>query len=354
MKAISQLLLNEQIQLNRKPCVKIQIQEYGFPAESNKIIFNQYDWSQVTLGSEASKVAGTASAPNGDSCVVTGSVSATSATYSTDIRYNFNLSATITRSGVPSTATATIACDIYKFNLGYFTSWLDYSYQHPEGQWMSGYVYTPVVFESIDVAYDDDWFVTYTGSQTKPGSSGGSGQPVSKGSIVYGLYGIVLGNGTNASKNSWINNGEINLTETKANINSLSQMSHFSPSILTGEASAYEQTMSPVLLSQPELLRMATIHPKAYLHKITGYPLLLSLWSEGKAFICELKRGTTILTATFDKAYTFYNDEPVLLSSDATYIYAFNTTKTFRSPLPGFWTVPTAGSGVGSYMELGE
>jgi hypothetical protein len=59
------------------------------------------------------------------------------------------------------------------------------------------------------------------------------------------------------------------------------------------------------------------------------------------------------MTATFDKAYTFYNDAPVLLSSDATYIYAFNTTKTFRSPLPGFWTVPTIGDGPGDYMELG-
>jgi len=354
MKAIAQSLLNEQIQLNRKPAVKLQIQAYDYPSESSDIMFNQYDWTEITLGSAPGKTAGTAYAPNGDSCVVSGAVTTNSAIYTIDIRYFLTLTVTVTRSSVPIVRTITIPFDVYKFTLGEYSSWLDYSYQHPEGQWLSGYVYTAVVLESVDVVYDDDWFIIYTASQTKPGSSGGDGQPVTKGSIIYGLYGIVFGNGTNVSANSFANNAEISLVDTKTNINTLSQLSHFTPSILTAEAAAYEQTTSSIFLTQPGLLRTATIHPDVYLHKITGYPLIMSLWSEGRVYLCELQRGTTILTATFDKAYTFYADAPVKISSDETYIYAFNDSITLRSPLPGFWTVPTIGSGAGDYIELGE
>ena len=349
MKAISQLLLFEQIQLNRKPAVKIQIQKFGFPAESSKIMFNQYDWTPIAPGTAPAKTAGTAYAPNGDSCVVTGSITTNNASTSWGTRYIINLSATIIRSGVTSVVTFSTPCDTNKLSLGEMVTGMTQN-----NEWYTGWVYTAVAMESIDVVYDDDWFITYSLSQTKPGSTGGNGYPVTTGSIIYGLYGIILGNGINASANSFVNNREISLVDTKTNITSLSQVSNFSPSILTEEKATHEQNTNAILLSQPELLRTATIHPQAYLHKITGYPLILSLWSEGRVYLCELKRGTTIMTATFDKAYTFYNSEPVKISSDSTYIYAFGYSTSFRSPLPGFWTVPTIGTGPGDYIELGE
>ncbi len=350
MKTISQTLLTEQLQFNRKPAVKLQIQEYAFPSESSDIMFNEYDWTAITVGSAPAK--GTCTAPNGDTCAVTGAISA-SVGHATTTRYSLTLTAIVTRSGVPKTITTTISCDTTKFHLGYNMSWLDYGPGHYDGLYMSGYVYYPVVLENVDVVCDDDWFVIYSLSQESPGSTGGNGYPVTTGTIIYGLYGIVLGNGTNATRNLWCNNAEISLTDTKANIVSLSQLSHFSPSPPTAKEIAYEQASTPVLMTIPELLRTVNIHPTAYLHKITGYPLLLCLWNDGKTYICELKRGNTILTPIFDKAYTFHTDSPVILTSDATYIYAYSATQAFKSPLPGFWSVPTIGTGAGDYLELG-
>jgi len=448
MKQISQNLLNEQIALNRKPAVKLQIQAYNFPAESSKIMFNQYDWTSVletskgaaaaccasdgsfviTSGTGATTVrianspaidldtvfttwgaAGTkgtfaagntfciganptsneviiaylsgghlyrqtstnygasfgsatdmgassgtvvrmAYTPTGNCAIVVGYTTSTYIVYGVyDRRYYINLKAYIRRGGVWGSAISLSQMfDYYKFTIGTYTVWQ----QTP--LYFAGIDYVEVVLESIDIAYDDDWFVTFTGSQTKAGSDGGSGHPISKGEIIYGLYSVVIGNGTNATPNSWSTPAEISLVDTKVNINSLSQLSHFSPSPPTKEELAYQQTTMPILLSQPELLRTANVHPAAYLHKVSGYPLILTLYSDGRCYLCELQRGTTILTATFDKAYTFYNDRPVKLASNSTWLFAYNGDQIFMSPLPGFWSVPTIGTGAGSYNEIAK
>jgi len=450
LKEISQALLSEQIQLNRKPAVKVRIQAYDYPDESTDICFNQYDWTKVlstskgaaaaccasdgsfviTAGTGATTVRftsvdmdtdftpwgasgaeGTFEAGNtfciaanptsneviiaylsgghlyrqtstdygasfgsatdmgassgtvvrmaytssGDCAIMVGYTTTNSVEFSWDTRYLLQLNAYVRRGGSWSSAiTFATNFDYYKFTLGeWSSSWL-YSQQHPEGYQASGFVYDAITLESMDVAYDDDWFVTYSATQTRPGSDGGSGKPVSKGSIIYGLYGVVLGTGVHISPNSWSNNAEISLVDMKVNVNNLSQLSHFSPSPPTAEELAHQQTTMPILLSQPELLRTANVHPAAYLHKVSGYPLILSLYSDGRVYLCELQRGTTILTATFDKAYTFYNDRPVKLASNSTWIFGYNGDQIFMSPIPGFWTVPTIGSGAGNYVELGE
>jgi len=108
----------------------------------------------------------------------------------------------------------------------------------------------------------------------------------------------------------------------------------------------------PILLERPELLRAETVHPAAYLHKISGYPLLISLYADGKCYLCELQRGTTILTAIFDKAFTFNNDRPVKLTSNSSYLFAYNGDQIWMSPLPGYWSVPSIGTGAGDYFDV--
>ncbi len=448
MKTLSQTLLNEQLELNRIPAVKLQIQAYDFPAESSDILFNEYDWTSVletskggawaccasdgsfviTLGTGATTVrianspvidldtdftswgaSGTkgtfntaptfciaanptsneviiaylsgnhlyrqestnygasfgsaidmgastgygivrmAYTPTGDLAIVAGKTySIGTPIYNWDVRYGLRLYAWIRRGGTWGSATTIQPFDYYKFNLGDYDSYWD------GNTLRSGIVYTTIILESIDVAYDGDWLITYTGSQTKEGSTGGGGKPISKGSIIYGLYYTVLGNGTYGTPNSFSAGAEISLVDTKTKITSLTQLSHFSPSPPTAVERGYEQATMPILLTQPELLRTATVHPAAFLHKISGYPLILSLYSEGRVYLCELQRGTDITTATFDKAYTFNNDRPVKLCSNSTWLFAYNGDQIFMSPLPADWVVPTIGSGAGDYIELGE
>ncbi len=281
----------------------------------------------------------------GDLAIIVGYTSTNQAAYSINIRYSLELKAYIRTSSSWTTTTLTSEFDYYKFTLGYYTSWLDYNFQHPQGEYINGYVYYPIILESIDIeydiVYDPAWLITYTASQTSPGSAGGDGKPITKGSIIYGLYYQVL-------TTTFLMSGEISLTDISTKINSLSQLSHFSPSPLTGEGLSYEQTTMPIFFSQPELLRTATVHPAAYLHKISGYPLILSLYSDGRVYLCELKRGKTLFSLAFDKAYTFNNDRPVKLCSNDTWLFAYNGDQIFMCPLPSDWVAPTAGSGAGT------
>jgi hypothetical protein len=455
MKTLATDLLTEQKKFSVTPAVKIGIQSYGFPAESSKIVFNEYGWTSVL---ETSKGAAAACCASDGSFVITSGTGATtvriaptidldtvftvwgaagtkgtfaagntfciaanptsdeviiaylsaghlyrieSTNYGASFGSATNMGAssgTVVRMAYTPTGDLTILTaymyaechgsfvDINRYwiklipYIRRLNSWITGSTSSteltelkfplgwgsypsatgypPGGPGSAGYssggrmTTVPIVLNGADIAYDGDWFIIYTCSQTQSGSTGGQGRPISLGSITYGLYGVTLGNGTNATPNSWTNNAEITLVDTKVNINSLSQLSHFSPSPPTGQKIAYETATMPILLTQPELLRTATIHPAAYLHKISGYPLILSLWSEGRVYLCELKRGTNITTATFDKAYTFYNDRPVKLASNSTWLFAYNGDQIFMSPLPGDWVVPTGGTGAGSEYNI--
>lgn len=56
MKALSQALTSAQIQLNRKPVIKIQIQDYDYPAKSSKLCYSTYDWTLVHQNAAAQGV----------------------------------------------------------------------------------------------------------------------------------------------------------------------------------------------------------------------------------------------------------------------------------------------------------
>jgi len=47
MKTLSQILSTEQIMLNRKPALKIRVQQFGYPAVSSKLRYSNYDWNLV-------------------------------------------------------------------------------------------------------------------------------------------------------------------------------------------------------------------------------------------------------------------------------------------------------------------
>jgi len=210
--------------------------------------------------------------------------------------------------------------------------------------WGTAYPYYETIYlENMDVAYDGDWFITYAARQSYMST------------LIRASYSIILGNGTHVSPNSWLAGGEIIIADLKVNITSMAQLSHFSPRLLIGEEKAKAiAAFAPILLTQPGLLRMLNVHPAAFLHKISGYPLILSLYSDGRVSLCELKRGTAITTATFGKAYTFINDRPVKLCTNSSWIFAYNGDQIFMSPLPTDWSVPTIGTGAGSYIEFGE
>jgi hypothetical protein len=53
MKNLTKVLADEQIQLNRKPAIKIQIQEYDYPAASTKLRYSDYDWTSVMQNNAA-------------------------------------------------------------------------------------------------------------------------------------------------------------------------------------------------------------------------------------------------------------------------------------------------------------
>ncbi len=277
--------------------------------------------------------------PTGDLAIIVGCSSVLESSPPRNV-YVFYLGAYVRRSGTwGSPVILRSSFDEYKFTLGHIV------YSAPSQSYFTPYFISyAIVLENMDIAYDGDWLITYTVSQTDPGGSGGYGYPISRGQIIYGLYYKVLGNGTYIAANVITDGGEVSLVETKAKISNLSQLSHFSPSTPSG----YEELSMPILLTSSELIRTATIHPATHLHKIPSYPLILSLWTDSKVYLCELRRGTNITTATFNKAYTFNNDRPVKLCSNSTWLFAYNGDQIFMSYLPANWVIPTIGTGAGA------
>lgn len=241
---------------------------------------------------------------------------------------------------------------------------------------------TAINIKNISIAHDGDWICTLDLSQ-RYSKLDGYGVFIAYAYLTQLQY-VIFGDGESVTDRVVEYEGILNISN-KAKINSFSDLSGFSSSVnahnifnlpsgvksrliaqqLTEETFTHSYT-SLVGYGMPEFGEYKTVaqitetktidlsilvNAYSYLFKVGGV-IYLSVCDADSVYFYKIREDSVVADGLFQGIASLSNEFPLAITAGSTYAYAYSANQIFYSPVPSFWSIPTVGTGAGSYDEL--
>lgn len=213
---------------------------------------------------------------------------------------------------------------------------------------------TPTVY-NVEITYDTDWFVIINWQQNNQ---------IDNSPVKYQYKWAVYFGTIDASTLAWLDGGQVNISDVKGLITSISQISS-----MTGSATTFRDlpdTLEQRIKASQNYLSLGKTYtvndfiantsytteeqtyPYSYLIKLSNYPITLGIWDKGKYHIFTMREDADIADGLFSTAFSITIPYPVNLCANDEYVFGYNGNQIFVWPRPYKWEKPTIGTGAGT------
>jgi hypothetical protein len=414
---------------NRKPRIKLEFKEFGYPSKPSIVRFGQYDWQYVHHNAQVGG-ATACCASDGSFIITDGTTITRFATPSLDTDWS-TWQATGTVPATPAylvthkIIASPVDGEVMLFRIKAGAEYIEYKQSTDYGVAFGGWTNIPTApnaagLTMVTACYKPNgdicvvcWDTTAGGKMCinervggtwyETGGSGSgwlvTGDNLPSGTPLYldvayeddfliicGLaahvYYRVYGDGAEVTDRTATAYSEIVLSSIPTEVNYLADLTIFN---VGGERRRYYNPTdnSPIYRTstphESPLFNQLTDYGGAYpvkvyqgsheyggitivarypgLCKIEGHPIILSCSDDGVLYLNRynyfIKRSddTDLTDGVFSDSNGLRCWHSLSMCANSEYIFAYNANQIYMSPLPTYWSTPTAGTGVGATLE---
>lgn len=396
MRTLADALLEEQKKPVRKPLVKLEVQAYGHPAQSDSIQWEAFGWQRFYLGSETRFHHGCCISGDGSlhrvrldgtairySRVTNPGPGSTYSSWSSGSTWGAttaNGRVAIAAQGANVICASMDAANLFRRestdNGATWGGWVSMANARPcergvavafkpngdcaivhasdvsdptslyiqkrtGGTWSTGLGQRAGDWQvqALTMYYDGDWNIIAL---------------VLEGSYVS-VVRMVHGDGFKVAAGSWTTDAKIGLGRARVDIASQMALRRFESQWRWGALARKTPTWWEKQQAVLEALSGETLDISGpFLNKPSGYVALLSLARQQQPWIFRLRPGTDFFDYNWNKASIVQTLAPfgLALASTGTHLWATQANEVWRTELPSSWSPPTPGSGAGDKITI--